>query len=55
MKFALIVIIAMLASALAAGALLSDPGYVAISIRGHLFEMSAAIPVGLRFSKLEHR
>jgi len=45
MKFALIVIIAMLASALAAGALLSDPGYVAISIRGHLFEMSVPVLV----------
>lgn len=43
MKFAFIVIIAMLISALAAGALLSDPGYVAISIRGHLFEMSVPV------------
>lgn len=47
MKFALIVIIAMLVSALAAGALLSDPGYVAISIRGHLFEMSVPVLVFL--------
>lgn len=45
MKFALIVVIAMLVSALAAGALLSDPGYVAISIRGHLFEMSVPVLV----------
>jgi len=47
MKFALIIIIAMLVSALAAGALLSDPGYVAISIRGHLFEMSVPVLVFL--------
>jgi len=43
MKFGLIVVLVAIASAIAAQALLSDPGYVAISIRGHLFEMSVPV------------
>lgn len=47
MKLGLIVVFVAILSAIAAQALLSDPGYVAISIRGHLFEMS--VPVLLLF------
>ena len=47
MKFGLIVVLVAIASAIAAQALLSDPGYVAISLRGHLFEMSVPVLVGL--------
>lgn len=43
MKFGLFVIGMILLSAVAAELLLSDPGYVAISIRGHLFEMSVPV------------
>ncbi len=45
MKFGIIVVIAILVSAIAAQALLADPGYVAISIRGHLYEMSVPVLV----------
>lgn len=47
MKFGLIVVLVAIVSAIAAQALLSDPGYVAISIRGHLFEMSVPVLIGL--------
>lgn len=40
MKFGLIIVVATIALAFIAQALLADAGYVAISIRGHLFEMS---------------
>lgn len=45
MRFAAIIIAVLLASALAAHFLLSDPGYVAIQFRGHLFEMSVPVLV----------
>ena len=47
MKFAAIFIIALIASAFAAQLLLEDPGYVAISFRGNLIEMSVPVLVGL--------
>ncbi|MDX1516783.1 MAG: heme biosynthesis HemY N-terminal domain-containing protein [Woeseiaceae bacterium] len=40
MKFGLIIVVATIALAFVADLLLADAGYVAISIRGHLFEMS---------------
>jgi HemY protein len=40
MKFGLIVVIVALLSAVAFQALLSDPGYVAIEMRGHVLQMS---------------
>ncbi len=40
MKFGLIVVVVAILSALLAQLLFTDPGYVAISVRGHLFEMS---------------
>jgi len=43
MKFGLIVIVALVISALAANLLLEDPGYVVISFRGYLVEMSVPI------------
>ncbi len=43
MKFGLIVIVALILSALAASLLLQDPGYVVISFRGYLVEMSVPI------------
>lgn len=55
MKFGLIVVIAAVALSFIAQALLADAGYVAISIRGHLFEMSVfglAILVILLFSMI---
>lgn len=45
MKFGAVVIIALVLGAIAANFLLGDPGYVAISFRGHLFEMSVPILV----------
>ncbi len=45
MIFGLIVVVVAIVSALAAQALLTDPGYVAITIRGHLFEMSLPVLV----------
>lgn len=50
MKFAAVVIVAVILGAVAATYLLSDPGYVAISYRGHLFEMS--VPVLFLFAAL---
>ncbi len=46
MKFGLIVVIVAILSAIAAQALLTDPGYVAISIRGYMIEMSVPVLVG---------
>ncbi len=40
MKFGLIVVLVALVSAIAFQALLSDPGYVAIEMRGHVLQMS---------------
>jgi uncharacterized protein HemY len=42
-KFGILVVLALLVSVVAANALLSDPGYVAISIRGYLVEMSVPV------------
>ena len=43
MKFGLIFIVALILSALATSLLLQDPGYVVISFRGYLVEMSVPI------------
>ncbi len=43
MKLAIIIILALLISVIAANALLTDPGYVAVSIRGYLFETSVPV------------
>ena len=43
MKFGLIVIIAAILGAIAAQFLLANPGYVAISFRGYLVEMSVPV------------
>jgi len=40
MKFGFIIVVVAILSALLAQLLFTDPGYVAISIRGHLYEMS---------------
>jgi len=45
-KFGLIVVAVAIVSAIGAQALLADPGYVAISVRGYLFEMSVPVLVG---------
>lgn len=47
MKFGAIVVIALILSAIAAHFLLGDPGYVAISFRGYLIEMSVPVLVGI--------
>jgi len=47
MKFGLIVMFTLVASALAAHFLLQDPGYVVISFRGYLVEMSVPVLVAL--------
>lgn len=47
MKFASLVVIAMVLSAFAAHFLLGDPGYVLIDFRGHIFEMSVMVLIGL--------
>ena len=47
MKFGLVVIIALLASAFAAQFLLGDPGYVIINFRSYLVEMSVPVLVAL--------
>lgn len=49
MKFGLLVIIALVISALAANLLLADPGYVVISFRGYLIEMSVPVLLALFF------
>ena len=43
MKLGIIIIVALLLSAVAASVLLTDPGYVAVSIRGYLFETSVPV------------
>jgi len=43
MKFGLIIIVALIFSVIAAHLLLQDPGYVAISFRGYLVEMSVPV------------
>jgi len=43
MKFAFIVVITMVMAAIAAHFLIGDPGFVIISFRGHIFEMSVPI------------
>ena len=40
MKFAILVVVTLVLGAIAAHFLLGDPGYVVISFRGHIFEMS---------------
>jgi HemY protein len=52
MKFGLLVIVALLASAFAAHALLQDPGYVVINFRGYLVEMSVPVLLALLISLL---
>ena len=47
MKFAAIVVVAVILSAFAAHFLLGDPGYVAINFRGYLIEMSVPVLLGL--------
>ena len=47
MKFGLIVIATLVASALTAHFLLQDPGYVVIGFRGYLIEMSVPVLVAL--------
>ncbi len=49
MKFGLLVIIALVVSALAAHFLLQDPGYVVINFRNYLIEMSVPILVAFVF------
>jgi len=49
MKFGLIFVIALIASTFAAQVLLQDPGYVVISIRQYVIEMSVPVLVGLFF------
>ncbi len=47
MKLGLLIIIALLASAIAASLLLADPGYVVINFRGWLVEMSVPVLLAL--------
>jgi HemY protein len=47
MKFAAIVVVALVLSAFAAHFLLGDPGYVLINFRGHIFEMSVPVLLGM--------
>jgi HemY protein len=47
MKFGLYIVLAIVVSMLAAHFLLADPGYVAISFKGYLVEMSVPVLVGL--------
>jgi len=47
MKFAAIVVVAVILSAFAAHFLLGDPGYVTINFRGYLIEMSVPVLLGL--------
>ena len=47
MKFATIVVIVLVFSAFAAHFLLGDPGYVLINFRGHIFEMSVPVLIGM--------
>lgn len=50
MKFGLVVIVALVLSALGAHALLQDPGYVVINFRGYLIEMSVPVLIALVLS-----
>ena len=50
MKFGLIVIVALILSALVAHVVLQDPGYVVITIRGYLIEMSVPVLLALIIS-----
>ena len=47
MKFGLIVVVVLMASAFGLHFLLSDPGYVIINFRGYVIEMSVPVLVGL--------
>ncbi len=47
MKFGLLVIVALIVSAIAANFLLQDPGYVVINFRGYLVEMSVPVLAAL--------
>ena len=47
MKFGIIVVLALFASAFAAHFLLADPGYVIINFRGYVVEMSVPVLMGL--------
>ena len=47
MKFGIIVVLALIASAFAAHLLLADPGYVIINFRGYVIEMSVPVLLGL--------
>ena len=47
MKFGLIVVVVLIASAFGLHFLLSDPGYVVISFRGYVIEMSVPVLAGL--------
>jgi len=47
MKFGIIVVLALFASAFAAHFLLADPGYVIINFRGYVVEMSVPVLLGL--------
>ncbi len=47
MKFGIIVVLALFASAFAAHFLLADPGYVVINFRGYTVEMSVPVLLGL--------
>jgi len=47
MKFGIIVVLALFASAFAAHFLLADPGYVIINFRGYTIEMSVPVLLGL--------
>jgi HemY protein len=47
MKFATIVVVVLVLSAFAAHFLLGDPGYVLIEFRGHIFEMSVPVLIGI--------
>jgi len=52
MKFGIIVVIVLFASAFAAHFLLADPGYVIINFRGYVVEMSVPVLVGLAIALL---
>ncbi len=49
MKFGIIVLLALFASAFAAHFLLADPGYVIINFHGYVVEMSVPVLIGLAF------
>lgn len=52
MKFGIIVVLALFASAFAAHFLLADPGYVVINFRGYVVEMSVPVLIGLAIALL---